>query len=212
MFVPENEMGVVVLFSQLCKEHGFEIKSVRIAYPDAIIVRGQIEYRTEFEFVSSNYFLHNHDIRDCDLVICWKHDSEDLAIPVIELSRNDWHKQNIVLATDSDKQIAYWRYRALSAESKLERIISRLEKGLPAIEVKETRKAKEISHEQTSADWDSISAAFEDPFDDSVSMSQMIKSLGLSAAGTHWAKGKERVQKALEFGYASREIEVVLEA
>ena len=212
MFVPENEMGVVVLFSQLCKEYGFEIRSVRIAYPDAIVARGKIEYRTEFEFVSSNYFLHRHDVRDCDLVICWKHDAEDLAIPVIELSRDDWHKQDIILATDSDKQIAYWRYRALSAESKLERIISRLEKGLPAVEVKETqKKAKEIPHEQIATDWDAISTAFEDPFHDSVSMSQLIKSIGLSVAGNHYYKGKRRVQKALELGQISSEIEGVPE-
>ncbi|MGH9565382.1 MAG: hypothetical protein ACRD4I_05330 [Candidatus Angelobacter sp.] len=40
----------------------------------------------EFEFESRNFLTHGHDERQCDLIVCWKHNWEDCPINVLELS------------------------------------------------------------------------------------------------------------------------------
>ena len=39
----------------------------------------------EFEFKSSHFKAHNHDINECDVIVCWEHDWKDCPIEVIEL-------------------------------------------------------------------------------------------------------------------------------
>jgi hypothetical protein len=92
-YAPENELGVVFLFSQIAKRLQFRIETIRAAYPDCIAYRhaGDREKRVriEFEFRSSNFRAHKHDPKDCDCIVCWDHDWPGVPdhIEVIELKR-----------------------------------------------------------------------------------------------------------------------------
>ena len=91
---PMNELGVVFLFGMLAAELGFQVESLRSAYPDCE-ARRQIQpgkwqrVRIEFEFESRNFAAHGHDPAQCDIIVCWKHNwvSCPPHIEVIELSK-----------------------------------------------------------------------------------------------------------------------------
>jgi hypothetical protein len=90
-----NEMGVVVEFAARCQAMGWEIVSIRTAYPDAVVRRiGTTEvFSAEFEFVASNFVAHKHDIRTCDVIICWTNDWPDCPITVWGL--DNWTSADI---------------------------------------------------------------------------------------------------------------------
>ena len=77
-YAPENELGVVFLFSQIAKRLQFHIETIRAAYPDCIAYRhsGDREKRVriEFEYRSSSFRAHKHDAKKCDCIVCWHHD------------------------------------------------------------------------------------------------------------------------------------------
>jgi hypothetical protein len=91
---PVNEAGVAVLFGMVAEELGFVVQFVGQAFPDCdalrlVSRRGPARYRrlrVEFEHRSSNFRLHRHDPRGCDLIVCWEHDwTEGCPLPVLEL-------------------------------------------------------------------------------------------------------------------------------
>jgi hypothetical protein len=92
-YAPENELGVVFLFSQIAKRLQFRIEKIRAAYPDCIAYRhaGDREKRVmiEFEYRSSNFRSHKHDAAKCDCIVCWHHDWTGVPshLEVIELKR-----------------------------------------------------------------------------------------------------------------------------
>jgi hypothetical protein len=92
-YAPENELGVVFLFSRIAKRLQFRIETIRAAYPDCIAYRhaGDREKRVkiEFEFRSSNFRAHKHDAKHCDCIVCWEHDWPGVPnhIEVVELKR-----------------------------------------------------------------------------------------------------------------------------
>ena len=92
-YAPENELGVVFLFSKIAKGLQFRIEAIRAAYPDCIAYRhaGDREklVRIEFEFRSSNFRAHKHDAKECDCIVCWDHDWPGVPdhLEVIELKR-----------------------------------------------------------------------------------------------------------------------------
>lgn len=92
-YAPENEMGVVYLFSHIAKRLQFRVEMIRAAYPDCLAYRhaGDREklVRIEFELRSSNFRAHKHDAKKCDCIVCWDHDwpSVPAHIEVIELKR-----------------------------------------------------------------------------------------------------------------------------
>src|SRR5579864_7616518 len=92
-YAPENELGVVFLFSRIAKRLQFRIEMIRAAYPDCIAYKqiGDREklVRIEFEFRSSNFRAHGHDAKKCDCIVCWHHDWPDVPhhLEVIELKR-----------------------------------------------------------------------------------------------------------------------------
>jgi hypothetical protein len=78
---PVNEQGVVYLFGMVSRELGFLVESIRTAYPDCegkrcIDAKRQIweNVLIEFEYRSSNFREHGHNVQDCDLIVCWIHD------------------------------------------------------------------------------------------------------------------------------------------
>lgn len=89
---PINEQGVVYLFGMVSRELGFLIESVKAPYPDCECKRCVDQKRQrwervliEFEYQSSNFRTHKHDVEGCDLIVCWIHDWDDCPIEVLEL-------------------------------------------------------------------------------------------------------------------------------
>ena len=92
LWAPENELGVVFLFSKIAPRLGFRVEKIGAAYPDCIAHKrsnGDRERRVriEFEFRSSSFRAHRHDPKHCDYIVCWHDDWPDVPprIKVIEL-------------------------------------------------------------------------------------------------------------------------------
>jgi hypothetical protein len=89
---PLNEQGVVYLFGVLSRQLGFIIEAVRTDFPDCEGKR-QIpgkqnrweQVSIEFEYKSSNFKEHGHNLNECDVIVCWEHDWKDCPIEVISL-------------------------------------------------------------------------------------------------------------------------------
>jgi hypothetical protein len=88
-YAPENELGVVFLFSHLARKRGLEIDVIRPGYPDCIAYRDGKRVRIEFEYRSSNFARHRHKAKDCDWIVCWLHDwpAAPPNLHVLELQR-----------------------------------------------------------------------------------------------------------------------------
>ncbi len=112
MFEPNNEMGVVVYFAQMANQTNYEIVSIQVAFPDAVIrdVTSGKEYRVEFEYWASNFIAHRHDVRNCDLIICWANDlDEQFPLTIWELSSMPVNSFFVQDAAEDQKEIAYLR-------------------------------------------------------------------------------------------------------
>lgn len=89
---PVNEQGVVFMFGILSHELGFIIEAVRTGFPDCEGKRkvpgkaGRWErVAIEFEYKSSNFKEHDHNVEECDIIVCWENDWKDCPIEVISL-------------------------------------------------------------------------------------------------------------------------------
>lgn len=169
VMIPRNEMEVVVLFSQQAQAAGFEIVSVQMGFPDAVVKHGDTEYKVEFEFKSSNFWAHRHNPTGCDLIICWTDDDEYPVLPIIALSNPDWPQTPITPPPYQERLVGYWRARALAAESEVKEVkasadvrIAELQKGIrdfAAFIVEAQEKAmrktalETIESEDSSAKW-----------------------------------------------------------
>jgi hypothetical protein len=121
-FAPTNELGVVFLFSHLCRRMQLHVESVQAGFPDCIArqrVGGkERRVRIEFEFRSSSYRAHGHPLDGCDWIVCWEHDWPGVpsTIRVVELRRyfergfNVW----VVISPPQDA----WRARGTHAFAK----------------------------------------------------------------------------------------------
>jgi hypothetical protein len=92
-YAPNNEAGVVFLFSHLCKRMQVQVESIQSGFPDCIArqrVGGKERViRIEFEYRSSNFRLHGHEAKRCDWIVCWEHDWPGVpkSLEVVELQR-----------------------------------------------------------------------------------------------------------------------------
>ena len=92
-YAPATELGVVFLFAHVARRLQFRIEEIRPQFPDCIAYRRRgnwdVKTRIEFEFKSSNFRAHGHDVSQCDVIVCWHHDWPDVpaSIEVIELKR-----------------------------------------------------------------------------------------------------------------------------
>lgn len=87
---PDNEQGVVYLFSHLARKFGLHVDRVQTGFPDCIAYdRAGKRVRIEFEYRSRNFRSQGHDPRGCDCIVCWIHDWHDVPrrIRVIELRK-----------------------------------------------------------------------------------------------------------------------------
>ncbi len=89
IYGPLNENGVIFLFSKIHDKLGVNIESIQAAYPDARARRrtkkGWEDVWIEFEYKSSQFKIHKHDPKECDIIVCWEHDWKDCPLEVIEL-------------------------------------------------------------------------------------------------------------------------------
>lgn len=92
-YQPVNELGVVLLFGFYMKELGFShLEQIQSRYPDAIgmlqLPNGRLQrVAIEFEYESKNFEQHQHDPKDCDMIVCWLHNWRNCPehIQIIEL-------------------------------------------------------------------------------------------------------------------------------
>jgi hypothetical protein len=75
-------------------ELGFLVEAVHVSYPDCAAKRRVDrrrdrwqQVRIEFEYRSSHFRNHEHDLSECDVIVCWEHDWPDCPLEVIELRR-----------------------------------------------------------------------------------------------------------------------------
>lgn len=89
VYAPLNEAGVILLFSKVMEDLGIIYESSPPMFPDMVArrkVKGGFEkVYIEFEYRSSNFLDHGHDVNQCDIIVCWEHNWEDCPLEVIEL-------------------------------------------------------------------------------------------------------------------------------
>lgn len=88
---PVNEQGVVFLFGVVARELGYLVEAVQSGFPDCEAKRqvapGKWQrVRIEFEYDSRHFLEHGHDVRGCDVIVCWTNGWSECPIEVLELS------------------------------------------------------------------------------------------------------------------------------
>jgi hypothetical protein len=120
MFVPKNEQGVIALFMMRAASANWHLESIGTRYPDAVLQKNGETWNTEFEYMASNFVLHGHDCRECDLIVCWINDLHGFVIPIVALSEIGWESLSPAKAEPLLKELQYWRQlsRRLEKENK----------------------------------------------------------------------------------------------
>jgi predicted transport protein len=102
VYAPTNEQGVVFLFGKTAHEFGMYVELIRTGYPDCIAKRyvGKDQWeeiKIEFEFRSSDFSRHKHNVEDADMIVCWEHDWSECpkSIEVLELKNEITKLENI---------------------------------------------------------------------------------------------------------------------
>ena len=92
--IPKNEMQTREWFMAHLNDYDdVEVLSSNTAFPDCVLrYHGKVQ-NVEMEYESGNFVIHGHDVKQCDLVICWNH-TANLPIPILELSTGIEHKPN----------------------------------------------------------------------------------------------------------------------
>jgi len=89
VYAPVNENGVILLFGKVTSDLNMRIEEIKRSFPDCIARRfngrGWERLLIEFEYKSSNFKRHGHDINSCDIIVCWIHDWKECPIEVIDL-------------------------------------------------------------------------------------------------------------------------------
>lgn len=91
-YAPVNEMGVVFLFGWMAPQLGYVVHRLQPEFPDCEAMRVVSEdtcqlVRIEFEHESRNFLKHMHDVKGCDLIICWRHNWPECPLEVLELRK-----------------------------------------------------------------------------------------------------------------------------
>lgn len=89
VYSPINENGVIFLFGRVTKDLNMYIEEIKTGFPDCIARRftgrGWERVTIEFEYKSSHFNDHKHDVNECDIIVCWEHNWIDCPLEVIEL-------------------------------------------------------------------------------------------------------------------------------
>jgi Homing endonuclease associated repeat len=90
VFAPTNEAGVLFLFGAMAERLGFLVLLVQAGFPDCEAMRVVAENRLqpvkiEVEYQSRNFLKHMHDLKGCDMIVCWEHNWPECPLEVLEL-------------------------------------------------------------------------------------------------------------------------------
>jgi len=91
-YAPVNELGVVFLFGWMAPQLGYVVHRIQPEFPDCEAMRRVGEdkcqlVKIEFEHESRNFLKHMHDVKGCDLIICWRHNWPECPLEVLELRK-----------------------------------------------------------------------------------------------------------------------------
>lgn len=94
-FTPKSEIGVREWFAVCLGDYGYSIIESGSAFPDLILEDDQtgIVMMVEAEYQSSNFYTHGHDVKGCDLIVCWIHNCS-ISLPVLELATRQRYGPN----------------------------------------------------------------------------------------------------------------------
>ena len=83
-----TEQLVREVFFHLSKELGFTVLSSRTEFPDYILLRDGDVIRAEAEVLTSNFYLHKHHEKECDMIICYEDDlQKESHLEILELKQ-----------------------------------------------------------------------------------------------------------------------------
>ncbi len=92
IFAPGNEKYEVVMLFSMVLPHlkpPMCIKEASDKFPDCTVIRwdakGPKEMKVEIEKNARDFLDHNHDIKRCDILVCWENDWGDCPMEIIEL-------------------------------------------------------------------------------------------------------------------------------
>lgn len=90
VFAPRNEAGVLLLFGMMAERLGFIVTHVQAGFPDCLALLKLDENscqlaRIEIEYESRNFLEHGHQVKECDMIVCWIHNWKECPLPVVEL-------------------------------------------------------------------------------------------------------------------------------
>ena len=99
VFAPTNEAGVLYLFGAMSERLGFLMLLVQAGFPDCEAMRVAGENRLqrlkiEIEYQSRNFLKHMHDLKGCDMIVCWEHNWPECPLEVLELKTVLSNQQN----------------------------------------------------------------------------------------------------------------------
>jgi hypothetical protein len=76
----------------------------------------------EFEINSHRFKEQGHDVKKCDVIICWKHGWDDCPMDVFELSSLNYYcvgeKDNILRRIIKEKGEVFYDYETFSARER----------------------------------------------------------------------------------------------
>lgn len=84
-YKPGNEFETVALFALLANSLGFKIISIGSAFPDGLVEKNGQQMKIEFEYLTSNYLRHYHQMSEDITCICWRKDCDIAPVDVISL-------------------------------------------------------------------------------------------------------------------------------
>jgi len=90
VFAPTNEASVLYLFGTMSERLGFLMLLVQAGFLDCEAMRVVGENRLqrlkiEIEYQSRNFLKHMHDLKGCDMIVCWEHNWPECPLEVLEL-------------------------------------------------------------------------------------------------------------------------------
>lgn len=180
----QNELGVIVAFAQACQDNGWEINHIQSEFPDAIVQDANGDtYRAEFEFCASNFKAHQHDLCQCDVIICWENDWDDCPLTV--WSMKNWDDPTVTIRDRKDLIIA-----SLMIEN--ERLKRQLSKAERANKSEKGRRATIDEWRDIAKDCDDIENL------DAKKVNDLLKENGFaeipSSSARYWAKDAKEAQ------------------
>jgi hypothetical protein len=83
---PRDEMTTREWLANHLESFDFDIVLSGDTFPDVTIIQPNgARIHAEIEFLASNFIAHKHNPDECELIICWRFDSE-LPLPAFEMS------------------------------------------------------------------------------------------------------------------------------